>query len=341
MGINSNSRTMTMKEVAPPVSKELILSELTEERLLRKTNYGNNELYVFTHKDSPNLMKEVGRLRELTFRAAGGGTGEDVDIDELDIADDPYQQLIVWDPQHNEILGGYRFYIPAEGASGSYIADRLSTSHYFKFSDKFLEEYLPYTIELGRSFVQPLYQSTGRVRKGIYALDNLWDGLGALLVEHPSVKYFLGKVTMYEHYNKEARNILLYFFSKYFTDHDKMVTSIDPLVIEHNTKEMEELFDGGSYEADYKILSKKVRSLGETIPPLINAYMSLSPSFKVFGTMINSDFGKVEETGIMITINDLYDAKVERHINTYQRVRFFFRKDKLFMPYRRSRRESH
>lgn len=330
---------MTMKDVAPQVDKELLLKELTEDRLLRKTNYGNNELYVFTHKDSPNLMREVGRLRELTFRAAGGGTGEELDIDELDIAEDPYQQLIVWDPQHCDILGGYRFYIPSEGATGRYVADRLSTSHYFKYSDKFLDEYMPHTIELGRSFVQPLYQSTGRVRKGMYALDNLWDGLGALLVEHPTMKYFLGKVTMYDHYNKDARNILLYFFQKYFADKEKLVTPIEPLIVEHDEAAMNELFVGGSYEADYRILSKKVRTLGETIPPLINAYMSLSPSFKVFGTMINSDFGKVEETGIMITINDLYEAKIERHVNTYQRVRYFFKKDKLFKPYKLTRRE--
>jgi hypothetical protein len=335
--MNSNKGNMTTKDVLPPVSKDLLIQELTEDKLLRKTNYGNNELYVFTHKNAPNLMREVGRLRELSFRAAGGGTGEEVDIDELDVSEDPYQQLIVWDPQHREILGGYRFYIPSEGTSGQYVASCISTSHYFSFSDEFLSDYMPYTIELGRSFVQPLYQSTGRVRKGIYALDNLWDGLGALMVEHPDMRYFLGKVTMYGHYNKEARNTLLYFLNKYFPDKDKLVWPIERLEIDADEEQMQNLFCGGSYEEDYRILSKRVRSFGENIPPLINAYMNLSPSLKVFGTMVNSDFGKVEETGILITINDLYEAKIERHVNTYQRVRYFFKKDILFKPYKKRR----
>jgi hypothetical protein len=330
---------MEFKEIIPPVDKALLEAELNEETFLRKTNNGGNELYVFSNKNAPNLMREVGRLRELSFRTAGGGSGEEVDIDEFDINDDPYQQLIVWDPQHHDILGGYRFYIPAEGAKGDYIASHLSTSHYFNFSQDFLDNYLPCTLELGRSFVQPAYQSTQRARRGIYALDNLWDGLGALMVEHPEMKYFFGKVTMYGHYNKEARNVLLYFLNKYFPDTEKLVTPIETLNTNVNEAEMQRLFNTGNYEDDYKVLSKKIRSLGETIPPLINAYMSLSPSLRVFGTMVNRDFGEVEETGIMITINDLYEAKIERHVKTYQRVRYFFHRDTLFRPYRRYKQQ--
>jgi hypothetical protein len=328
---------MEFKEIIPPVDKNLLEAELNEETFLRKTNYGGNELYVFNPKTGPNLLREVGRLRELTFRLAGGGTGEGLDLDEFDTSEDPYQQLIVWDPQHHDILGGYRFYIPKAGVTGDYIAKQLSTSHYFNFSRNFLDNYLPFTLELGRSFVQPAYQSTQRARRGIYALDNLWDGLGALVVEHPEMKYFFGKVTMYDHYNKDARNMLLYFLDKYFPDKEKLVTPIDALELNMDKNEMSKLFDSGNYDDDYKILSKKIRSLGETIPPLINAYMSLSPSLKVFGTMLNHDFGTVEETGIMITINDLYEAKIDRHVKTYQRMRYFFHRDTLFRPYRRRR----
>ncbi len=320
---------MSFKDIIPPIPTELIEEELTDEKFVRKTNYGGNLLYIVTAHDSPNTMREIGRLREISFRAAGGGTGAEVDIDEFDTSDDPYHQLIVWDPHHREILGGYRFYVPIKNAVGKDIVKRLSTSHLFNFSDKFVNEYLPYTIELGRSFVQPAYQSTSRVRKGIYALDNLWDGLGALLVHNPDKKYFFGKVTMYTHFNKNARNVILYFLKKHFGDKENLVTPIEPLKIEWDVTEMERIFTGENYKENYKILSKLVRSYHENIPPLINAYMNLSPTMKSFGTIINQYFGNVEETGILITIADLYQDKIQRHVSTYKRVRYFLRKDKM------------
>jgi len=321
---------MELKEVIPPVPRELLEQELTEDKFVRKTNYGGNLLYIITHNDSPNLMMEVGRLREISFRYAGGGTGADVDIDEFDISEDPYNQLIVWDPQHHEILGGYRFYIPPNNSNGDYIAGRLSTSHLFHFSDKFKNEYMPFMIELGRSFVQPAYQSANRVRKGIYALDNLWDGLGAIVVHNPEKKFFFGKVTMYTHFNKDARNLILFFLQKHFGDNEKLVVPIEPIELDWNDSELDPIFTGKDYHENYKILSKKVRSYHENIPPLINAYMNLTPSMKAFGTIINHEFGNVEETGLLITIADLYQAKVERHVSTYKRVRYFLRKDKMF-----------
>jgi hypothetical protein len=321
---------MIQKEIIPAVPKELLEKELTEDKFVRKTNNGGNMLYIVNHHDSPNLVKEIGRLREISFRHGGGGTGQETDLDEFDISDDPYDQLIVWDPQHHEILGGYRFYVPHKGASGNDIAKRLSTSHLFRFSDKFKEEYMPHMIELGRSFVQPAYQSTNRARKGIYALDNLWDGLGALWVHNPEMKYFFGKVTMYTHFNIQARNLILYFLRKHFGDKEGLVTPIEPLQIDWDLAKVEAQFDGSDYKENYKLLSKKVRSLHENIPPLINAYMNLSPSMKTFGTIINPEFGNVEETGILITTADLYQEKVHRHVSTYKRVRHFLRKDGMF-----------
>ena len=319
-----------MKEIIPPVQKQLILSELTPDKFVRKTNYAGNEIYVFTSHEAPNLMREIARLRELTFRNAGGGTGEEIDIDEFDTSDDPYHQLIVWDPQHKDILGGYRFYIPHQGALGSDIVKRLSTSHLFNFSEKFQSEYMPYMIELGRSFVQPAYQSTNRMRKGIFALDNLWDGLGALKVDNPDIKYFFGKVTMYTHFNQQARNLILFFLNKYFGDPEKLVTPVHALDPGFSDADMNAIFSTNDYKEDYKILSKKVRVYGENIPPLINAYMNLSPSMKTFGTSVNSEFGDVEETGILIKIEDIYESKTERHITTYKRINYYLKKRKMF-----------
>lgn len=256
-------------------------------------------------------MREIGRLRELAFRQAGGGTGRELDIDEEDLAEDGYEQLFVWDPVSREILGGYRYII-----CESEYPKHLSTEHYFRFSDKFRREVLPHTIELGRSFVQPRYQRT-RDAKSLYALDNLWDGLGALIVENPASRYFFGKVTMYGNYNKEARNILMYFLHKYFPDHDRLLEPLYPVEMHIDREAMERCFTGGSYMEDYRILVKELRKLDEFIPPMINSYMSLSPSMKVFDTVTNPDFGDVEETGILIAVDEILEEKRIRHIESF------------------------
>ncbi len=310
-----------MKDIIAPVSKEALLAELTPDKLMRQTNKGDNEIYIITYQDSPNVMREIGRVREMTFRDAGGGTGEDIDIDEYDTCSEPYKQLIVWDPQALEIIGGYRYITCKNLPVDKKGIVQLATTHLFNFSEKFVNEYLPYTLELGRSFVQPHYQSSKAGAKALFALDNLWDGLGALIVDNPEIKYFFGKVTMYTHFHTKARNLIQYFFLKYFNDDENLVTPIHPLDLGIDMKEMERVFNGGSYKEDYKILSQKVREFGENIPPLINSYMNLSPSMKTFGTVINDTFGNVEETGIILTISDIYAAKTDRHIETYLRTK--------------------
>jgi hypothetical protein len=300
-----------MQPIIAPVDKRLIEKELTLKKFLRYTNNGGNLLYIVNYKDSPNIMQEIGRLREIAFRVAGGGTGKSVDIDEFDISDEHYySQLIVWDPKAREILGGYR-YINGNGCS----TKNLATSELFSFSDKFINNYLPQTIELGRSFVQPNYQTTKLRSKGLYALDNLWDGLGALVLKYPAVNYFFGKVTMYGSFNVEARDMLLYFLRKHFVDSDKLISPIVPLKTEPDIEKLDKLFTGTDYKSDYKILSREIRALGENIPPLINSYMNLSPSMRVFGTAVNHEFGEVEETGILIKISDIYAEKIERHVS--------------------------
>ena len=308
---------MNMKRIIPALPKELLLSELTEDKFVRNTNKGGNLLYIVNHENSPNLLREIGRLREVAFRAAGGGTGKDCDLDDYDFGENGYQQLIVWDPDQNEILGGYRFLICNSDSCSENGEVKLATAKLFNFSEEFKKDYLPHMIELGRSFVQPMYQSTNLRRKGLYALDNLWDGLGTLVMDHPESKYFFGKVTMYLHYHQEARDMILFFLNKHFPDKDKLVVPKEPLRVVMKQDTLKAIFTGSDYGEDYKILSKKVRSLGETIPPLINAYMSLSPSMRSFGTVMNHSFGEVEETGIMITVTDLYKSKVERHLSNY------------------------
>lgn len=302
-----------METIIPPVERELLKSELTKERFLRNSNNGNTEIYVITHDDSPNIMREIGRLREITFREAGGGTGKSIDIDKFDTdKKSPYTQLIVWDAEDEEIIGGYR-YIHGKDVLED-VENKLATTRLFNMSDEFIQNYLPVTIELGRSFVQPKYQFSNNRKKGLFALDNLWDGLGALTVRHPEVKYFFGKITMYKHFNLEARNMILTFINLYFPGKNNIVSAKDPIFTP--TEKDFAMFAGNDYQKDYTLLSKTVRKLSENIPPLFNAYMNLSPSMQCFGTVNNHHFGGVEETGIMININDIYEAKKDRHINS-------------------------
>ena len=301
-----------MKEVISPVEKELLKSELTSERLLRTTRKANNEIYIFRAIDCPYLMKEIGRLREIAFRFAGGGTGLDCDIDKYDLMEKPYWQLIVWNPEAEEILGGYRYILGADVDFDDNEQPILATSHMFNCSDKFIKEYLPYTIELGRSFVTLEYQSSRAGTKGLFALDNLWDGLGALTIKHPGHKYFYGKFTMYQTYSQEGRDLILYFLSKYFPDNDMLVTPYSPLKSNPNLEKLKATFCNSEFKDDYKILNQEVRNLGYNIPPLVNAYMSLSPTMKMFGTAINDEFGDVEESGILITIEEISSDKKER-----------------------------
>jgi len=308
-----------MANIIPPVDRKLILEELTHDKLLRATNNGNNLIYVVDAHNSPNTMQEIGRLREETFRLAGGGTGNETDIDKYDISDNPYHQLIVWNPEDQEIVGGYRYMHGALAGKDKNGVSQFGTSGLFVLTEKFETEYVPYTIELGRSFVQPKYQPTKDSRKGIFSLDNLWDGLGALSVDNPDVKYFLGKVTMYPHYDRVARNMILFFLHKYFPDPDKLVYPIKPLVTFTEEDQLDEVFTGKDYAEDYKILVAKVRERDTMIPPLVNAYMNLSATMKCFGTSINPTFGVVEETGILINIADVYEAKRARYMSSYQK----------------------
>jgi hypothetical protein len=320
---------MKMNQVVDPYPREQVIAELTKERLLRKTNNGNNEVYIFTAAESPVLMHEVGRIREITFRHAGGGTGKDIDIDSFDTnLEHPQQQLIVWDPDNLEIIGGYRFYYYRKPCTECDIT-ALASSSYFEFSDLFRSKYLPHLFELGRSFVHPDYQSSNRGRKGLFALDNLWDGLGAIIIENHHIRYLFGKVTMYTHFNQRARDMILYFLKTHFSDPDNLVLVKDPAEIDIHAETMRKIFTGKSYKENYKILSTEVRKLNENIPPLINAYMNLSPTMRTFGTFINKNFGGVEETGIMITLKDIYIEKVNRHLASYKKdfaINWFLRK---------------
>lgn len=301
-----------MEEIIKPIDRAILKSELNSDRFLRTTRKGGNEIYCVDHFNSPNTLLEIGRLREVTFRTSGGGTGQPFDLDEFDTRKNCYKQLIVWSPEDEEIIGGYRFILCADAIDKDGI--HLSTSHYFDFTDNFVANYLPNTIELGRSWVQPNFQPSVNPRKGLFALDNIWDGLGAITRSHPEIKYFFGKVTMYPTYNAEARDFLLHFLHHYFPDTESLMKPFHSLVQHYNKAEFDAILNGLDFKEGFKALNSFVREHGEFIPPLVNIYMNLSPTMKTFGTAVNPDFGNVEETGILVTLKDIYQETRDRYM---------------------------
>ena len=303
--------------IIQPIDKEVLKSELTPDKRLRMTNKSNNEIYVITAHNAPNVMQEIGRLREIAFREAGGGTGKEVDIDEFDTCERCYKQLIVWNPEAEEIIGGYRYLLGTDWEYDDKGQPILATSHMFHFSEKFIKDYAPQTVELGRSFVSLPYQSSRMGAKSLFALDNLWDGLGALTVIRPNIRYYFGKMTMYPSYIRKGRDMILYFLKNHFDDKEHLIIPMKPLQLESDVREFEALFSGKDFKDDYRILNREIRKLGYNIPPLVNAYMSLSPTMKLFGTAINYGFGDVEETGILIAVDEILEEKRQRHIDSF------------------------
>lgn len=305
--------------IIPKVPRDLIRQELKHKHFLRKTNCGNKEIYITTAHLSPNIMREIGRLREISFALDGGGTGKDCDIDEFDTLPEPYcfKQLFVWSPDDEEIVGGYRF---IHGSNMMHMDDgRIATptSELFQYSDDFRNNYLPYTVELGRAFVQPDFQPGNNLRKGLYSLDNLWDGLGAIALEIPETQYFFGKITMYPQMNSRAKDLVRYFMQKHFPDRDGLVWPYEKMPMTSDLNELDAIFSGRNYKDDYQILVRSVRELGAVVPAMINAYMALSPTMRSFGTAMNTDFGQTDETGILVTIRDIVPDKRARYIETY------------------------
>ena len=307
-----------MKEIVEALDKKILKAELTDDKFVRVTSKESNRIFTINYHNSPNLMREIGRLREISYRQTNSGTGKDCDIDALDTATEPYQQLIVWDPKREEIMGGYRYIICKNAPTDQEGKPQIGTARLFNFSQEFIQNYIPYTIELGRSFVQPLYQSTKDVRKSLFALDNLWEGLGALVVKHPEIRYFFGQVSIYTTMDKFARDLIVYFLRNCFPDPQNLVSPKEPVVFYHSENELKKVFTGHSIRENQTILSREVRARKEIIPPLINTYINTSPSMKTFGTTHNPFFNNMEDTGILISIGDIYEDKRNRYITTFR-----------------------
>lgn len=301
-----------MKPVIAPVETEILLHEL-EGHLLRPSNKAGNLIYDITAHECPNVMREIGRLREISYRAGGGGTGKELDIDDQDIMPRPYHQLIVWDPDNNQIIGGYRYLFghEAEIRNGQPF---ITSAHLFHYSERFIRDYLPNTIEFGRAFVQPMYQKREMGVKALFALDNIWDGIGAVLFNHPEMRYMIGKVTIYPGYNEQARELIYAYLDRYHKGEQGLIEPYHPLLSQPLTHSP---FEGEDKQENYHILQHAVREQGTVIPPIFTAYLNLTNNLQFFGNAINDEFGDVLESGIMVDLETVYPEKKERYINSY------------------------
>lgn len=259
---------------------------------------GNIALYSFRATDAMPLMEEVGRLREEAFRAAGGGTGEELDIDCHDLAPNGYHQLVAWDIAGQRIVGGYRYLLCREDAT-----EHISTLKYFSASDRFVGEVLPYSIELGRSF------TTHNGAHSLFAMESLWQGLAQIVRGLGWVKYLFGKVTIYPQFDHLSHDVIRLFLKRFHPAHHPLLQARQPL----REPLSEDCFSEGSYEENLTLLNRFLRSRGERIPPMLNAYMRLARGMQSFDTIQNHDFGNTYETAILLPLSEINPAARERY----------------------------
>lgn len=281
-----------------------LADELQRAEYLGRATRWDADIYSVDGGSSPNLMMEICRVRQLSYGAVGvaldDGHGDAGDLDGT------YRQLIVWDRERGEIVGGYRYAVGRE-----VVAERLSMSHYYHLSERFKNDYLPHAIELGRSFVSPAYQC-GANRLTMYALDALWEGI-ARVVNSTRAEYLCGRVTLYDELGVRARNLLVGYMQHSSMQTEVLMVAKQPFKAGISRRRYSEIFVGETAEENYKILLLRMRAMRRRIPPIISSYLRLSPSLRLFDSYQNEDLGGVVESAIMLTIADFYEDVKRRY----------------------------
>ena len=306
-----------MEPIIPQVDKKLVKQELNESTFLRYTSKANNELYVIDNQVAPNALREVARLREITFRDANAGTGKALDLQDFDLYDKACKNLILWDPDHEEIIGGYRFTDWGQVAFEADGQPKVNTSHLFTFTPEFIQGPFSTTIEMARAWVRPDYRTREMGLKSLYALDNLWDGLGGIVATHPKIKYLAGKVSLFKTQPKKSRNAIIYFMQKFLNGGQSMLAKNPEIISPEEAAYYDSIFTASTMMDNYRLLQSFVKSCGDAIPPMVNMYINLSPTMKTFGCVCDPDFGEVYDMFILITLEDVYQERYGRYIQSY------------------------
>ena len=296
----------TQASIAHPESPSVLHSALKQQTLLGETPDGKS-IFLCRGKIESVILREIGRLRELSFRAVGEGTGNKRDTDKFDHY---YYHLVLWDKDALEIVGAYRFcdtqkVISEQGMEGLY------TNSLFAF-DENMNGYFSQAIELGRSFVQPKYW-------GKRSLDYLWYGIGAFLQKEPRFRYLFGAVSLSDHYPKASKDLLVYFYSLYFSEQQTPARSFNPYNIEASvSNELKDTFVGNDYKKDFTQLKSLLANMGVAIPTLYKQYTELCEpggvKFLDFG--VDADFAGCVDGLVLVDIDKLKQKKRKRYLET-------------------------
>lgn len=293
----------TQSAIAHPVSRIDLLNELKKSKLIGQTSDGK-KIYLYDYTDDSIVLKELGRLREISFRKVGEGVNKKRDTDKYDIY---YQHIILWDENELEIVGSYRignsdFIFKNIGVKGFY------SNNLFSYNEEFVP-YLQNSIELGRSFVQPKYWGTR-------ALDYLWFGIGAYLKNNPNIKYMFGPVSLSASFPTIAKDMIIFFYSHYYGNTNSLVEAKTPYQYANNINELKELFDLNDKKKDFKFLKSTLANIGVSIPTLYKQYseIALDDGVKFLKFNVDKNFSDCIDGFILVEIDKIKDSAKQRYM---------------------------
>jgi putative hemolysin len=293
----------TVDTIAHSENRQLLKKELKASKLIGETSDGK-QIYLYDYVDDSAVIKEIGRLRELSFRKVNEGVNKKRDIDNFD---QYYKHIILWDEEELEIVGSYRI------GNGHFIKDKYGNKGFysntlFPFQKNF-DPLLDDSIELGRSFVQPKYWGTR-------ALDYLWFGIGAYLKHNPQIKYMFGPVSLSGNYPQYAKELIVDFYQSYFRCDKKLVSCVNPFEYETSEIALNNPFQFNNYKEDLKLLKNQLKSMDLTIPTLYKQYGELCEEggLEFHGFNVDPEFSNCIDGFIIVSIDKIKSSKIKRYV---------------------------
>jgi len=294
----------TNESIAHPECRQRLRKEIRQCDLLGETA-DNKQIYLFEYRPDTSIMREIGRLRELSFRAVGEGTGQRRDLDRYDPY---YMHLVLWDDEDLEIVGAYRL-CDTERVLSSAGIDCIYTASLFLYNET-MKQYLYRGLELGRSFVQPRYW-------GKRSLDYLWYGIGALLRRNPGYRYLFGPVSISDSYPQATKDLLVTFYDLYFGCDHQPVSPLNPYQIEPDRQaDLDRQFCGDDYKKDFTHLKALLHMHGHSVPTLYKQYTEVCEDGGVCFSGFNIDPGFAEciDGFVIVDTDRLSGKKRKRYI---------------------------
>ncbi|MFX4280830.1 GNAT family N-acyltransferase [Aliarcobacter butzleri] len=293
----------TQSAIAHPVSKIDLYNELKKSPLLGQTNDGK-KIYLYDYVEDSIVLKELGRLREISFRKVGEGVNKKRDIDKYDVY---YQHIILYDKNELEIVGAYRIgnsdVIFKEFGTKGFYSNTL-----FQYNDEFMF-YLQNSIELGRSFVQPKYWGTR-------ALDYLWYGIGAYVKANPNIKYMFGPVSISGAFPAIAKDMLVFYYNYYYSSEKNLVEARTPFSYSSHIHDIKEFFTLEDKKRDFKSLKIALSNIGVNVPTLYKQYseLTLDDGVKFLDFNVDKNFGDCIDSFILVEIDKIKDSMKQRYM---------------------------